>query len=294
MAQNVLVLGGTRFFGKDLVDKLLEAGHTVTIATRGNTEDPFGDRVERIKVDRTDEAALAAATEGRRFDVVYDNICYTADEARAAIRVFEGKVGHYVLTSSLSVYGTGSADMQESLVDASALEVPPSPVGQVAYGEGKAQAEAVFFREAPFPASAARFPIVLGPNDYTKRLHFHADRIKNGVSFVMPNTEARICFIHEEEAADFLKWLGESGVTGPFNAASAGKPKLRELLAAIDKETGGSVIVLPEGPDSEASPFGIPDDWAMDTSKAKQAGFVFRDLDDWLPGLIGMLARGEA
>ncbi|EXG83235.1 NAD-dependent epimerase/dehydratase family protein [Saccharibacillus sacchari] len=294
MTQNVLVLGGTRFFGKVLVDKLLEAGHAVTIATRGNTEDPFGDRVERIKVDRTDEAALAAATEDRRFDVVYDNICYTADEARAAIRVFEGKVGHYVLTSSLSVYGTGSADMHEGLLDTAALEVPPSPVGQVSYGEGKAQAEAVFFREAPFPASAARFPIVLGPNDYTKRLHFHVDRIKNGVSFVMPNTEARICFIHEEEAADFLKWLGESGVTGPFNAASAGKPKLRKLLATIDQEAGGAVIVLSEGPDSEASPFGIPDDWAMDTSKAEHAGFVFRKLDDWLPGLIGMIAREEA
>ncbi|NGZ75600.1 NAD-dependent epimerase/dehydratase family protein [Saccharibacillus alkalitolerans] len=294
MTQNVLVLGGTRFFGKILVEKLIGAGHAVTIATRGRTEDSFGDRVERIKVDRADEAALAAAAEGRYWDVVYDNICYTADEARAAIRVFDGKVGHYVLTSSLSVYGAGSADMPEERVDTASLDVPPSPVGKVPYGEGKAQAEAVFFREAPFPAAAARFPIVLGPNDYTKRLHFHVDRIKNGVSFVMPNTQACICFIYEEEAADFLKWLGETGQTGPFNAASAGKPKLRELLALIDRETGGSAIVMSEGPESEASPFGIEDDWAMDTSRAESAGFVFRSLDDWLPPLVRELAAPEA
>lgn len=294
MTQNVLVLGGTRFFGKILVEKLLDAGHTVTIATRGGTQDPFGDRVERIKVDRTDEAALAAAVEGRQWDVVYDNICYNADEARAAIRVFTGKTERYVLTSSLAVYQAGSADLEEGMVNTALLDVPAGAADKVPYGEGKAQAEAVFFREAPFQAAAARFPIVLGPNDYTKRLHFHVDRIKNGVSFAMPNTDARICFIHEEEAADFLKWLGESGVTGPFNAASTGKPKLRELFAAIDRETGGQTIVLSEGPEDGSSPFGIEDDWAMDTSRAEEAGFEFRSLDDWLPGLIGQLARGEA
>ncbi|MCQ4087101.1 NAD-dependent epimerase/dehydratase family protein [Saccharibacillus sp. JS10] len=294
MSKQMLVLGGTRFFGKILVHKLLQAGHQVTIATRGTTEDSFGDQVQRIQVDRTDESALAAALEGRSFDVVFDNICYNADEARAAIRVFSGKIGHYVLTSSLSVYSDWAFDMAESLVDTTTLSVPPSPVGKVAYGEGKAQAEAVFFQEAPFSVSAARFPIVLGPNDYTKRLHFHVDRIQSGTSFVMPNTDAQICFVHEEEAADFLKWLGESGVTGAFNAASQGKPKLRELLAEIEKQSGGSVIVLPEGPEGESSPFGIPGDWAMDTSKAEAAGFTFRSLEDWLPDLIGMLVRKEA
>ena len=294
MTQKVLVLGGTRFFGRDLVEKLLEAGHSVTIATRGSTKDPFGDRVERLRVDRTDEAALGSAVHGRFWDIVYDNICYTADEARAAIRVFTGKVGRYVLTSSLSVYEPGSAERREEEVDTSALELPSGPAGQVSYGEGKAQAEAAFFQEAPFPASAARFPIVLGPHDYTKRLHFHVERIKNGTSFVMPNTEARMCFIHEQEAAEFLKWLGENDVTGPFNASSVGRPRLRELLAAIDRETGGQAIVMPEGPDGEASPFGVPEDWAMDLSRAQEAGFVFRQLDDWLPELIGVLARGEA
>ncbi len=290
MAQDVLVLGGTRFFGKIRVEKLLEAGHAVTILTRGTTPDPFGERVTRIRADRTDEAALAAAAEGRHWDVVYDNICYDANEARAAIRVFTGKIGRYVLTSSLSVYEAGSADMKEELVDTAALAVPAGPVDKVPYGEGKAQAEAVFFREAPFPAAAARFPIGLGPNDYTTRLQFHVDRIKSGVSFVMPNTEARICFIHEEEAADFLLWLGGIDAVGPFNAASAGKPKLRQVLGAIDRETGGQAIVLPEGPDSEGSPFGIPDHWAMDTSRAEEAGFKFRELDDWLPGLVRELA----
>ncbi|MGR4032399.1 NAD-dependent epimerase/dehydratase family protein, partial [Bacillus sp. ZZQ-131] len=52
--KKVLVLGGTRFFGKHLVEYLLQAGHDVTIATRGVTEDSFGSAVKRIIVDRED------------------------------------------------------------------------------------------------------------------------------------------------------------------------------------------------------------------------------------------------
>ena len=51
---NILVLGGTRYFGIHLVNDLLAMGHNVTIATRGQTPDTFGDQVTRIHVDRND------------------------------------------------------------------------------------------------------------------------------------------------------------------------------------------------------------------------------------------------
>lgn len=50
----ILVIGGTRFFGIHTVNALLEHGHDVTIATRRNTSDSYGDKVERICVERTD------------------------------------------------------------------------------------------------------------------------------------------------------------------------------------------------------------------------------------------------
>mgnify|MGYP000381006429 CR=1 FL=1 len=52
---NILVIGGTRFFGIHMVNKLLEQGHEVTIATRGKTPDSYGDKVERITIQRTNE-----------------------------------------------------------------------------------------------------------------------------------------------------------------------------------------------------------------------------------------------
>eukprot|EP01034_Spumella_vulgaris_P024864 gene24864-31253_t len=55
MHKNILVIGGTRHVGKLLVQKLLDAGHRVTLATRGRTADSFGDRVQRVRVDRRDK-----------------------------------------------------------------------------------------------------------------------------------------------------------------------------------------------------------------------------------------------
>lgn len=51
----ILVIGGTRFFGIHMIKELLAKGHDVTIATRGNASDAFGDSVERIIIERTNE-----------------------------------------------------------------------------------------------------------------------------------------------------------------------------------------------------------------------------------------------
>ena len=43
---NILVIGGTRYFGIHMVNKLLEQGHDITIATRGKTPDSY-DEIEK-------------------------------------------------------------------------------------------------------------------------------------------------------------------------------------------------------------------------------------------------------
>lgn len=72
----ILVIGGTRYFGIHMVNKLLEQGHEVTIATRGKTPDSYGDKVERITIQRTNEESMREALQGKHFDVVIDKIAY--------------------------------------------------------------------------------------------------------------------------------------------------------------------------------------------------------------------------
>src|SRR5438132_1355002 len=104
MAANILVLGGTNFIGLALVRGLLEAGANVTIATRGLSRDPFGDLVKRRKTERRDPACLRKLARSKAWEVVYDQICYSAEDAAAACDAFEGHVGRYIFTSSVVVY----------------------------------------------------------------------------------------------------------------------------------------------------------------------------------------------
>ncbi|NBD24070.1 NAD-dependent epimerase/dehydratase family protein [Paenibacillus glycinis] len=291
--RKIIVLGGTRFFGRKLVERLLAAGDEVAILTRGGLPNPFGDRVKHIQADRKDAAALREALGDEKYDVVYDNICYLPQEAEEAAELFAGRAGKYVVTSSLSVYPYGGAGKTEAMFDARGYKLPSPYPADIDYSEGKRLVEAVLLQKAPFPVAAARFPIVLGTEDYTRRLHFHVEHVLQGRPIGMPAPDAPMSFILADEAAEFLDWLGRSAAEGPYNACSRGEISPGGVVRLIEEATGKSANVVPEADGEDQSPFGIPAPWYMDTAKAQAEGFAFRELSDWLPRLIDRLAQEE-
>ncbi len=73
-SMEILVVGGTKYFGIPMVQKLIQQGHKITLATRQTTQDCFGGHVERVKIERTNPASLKNAFSGRTFDVVIDKL----------------------------------------------------------------------------------------------------------------------------------------------------------------------------------------------------------------------------
>lgn len=154
--REVLVIGGNRYFGKRLIDRLLAAGDRVTVLNRGSSAPPPG--VVHLPADRDDEQALVAAIGSRTFDVVLDQVCYTPRQAATARRVFTGRTGRYVMTSTVEVYEREDSEalVRESAVDPTGvtvdLELPwhEPEFLEAHYGEGKRQAEAVFSADPPF------------------------------------------------------------------------------------------------------------------------------------------------
>lgn len=102
--KSAIVLGGTHFFGKHLVQDLLVKGVEVTIATRGTTSDPFGDLVKRIRLDREQRETIAAAADTGEWDVLFDQTCYSPIEAQDVMELFAGKIKRYIFTSTMAVY----------------------------------------------------------------------------------------------------------------------------------------------------------------------------------------------
>ena len=74
---------------------------------------------------------------------------------------------------------------------------------EFSYGEGKRQAEAVLFKEASFPVVAVRFPIVMGEDDYTRRLHFHVEHILQNQPITLPNIDAKMSYITDRKPLNF-------------------------------------------------------------------------------------------
>ncbi|MEH7400466.1 NAD-dependent epimerase/dehydratase family protein [Gottfriedia acidiceleris] len=284
--KKVLVLGGTRFFGKRLVHKLIDKGYDVSIATRGLTEDEFGDQVSRFVIDRRNPATMAKLSK-HNWDIVYDNICYTPKEAKEIIKLLTNQVKKYIFTSSLAVYDTGLNHVETDF-DPYNYPIKYNKDNEYSYAEGKRLCEAVLYQEANFPVFAARFPIVLGPDDYTKRLLFHVDKVLRNEEIILSDLNKEMTFIDSDETAEFLLWLGEneSIKSGPFNACSNGEITFQEIINICEKETGKEAIINSHGPVEDQSPFDAYSDQSLSNQKAKKEGFQFLEVHDWMKNLI--------
>ena len=284
--KKVLVLGGTRFFGKRLVHKLIDKGYDVSIATRGLTEDDFGDRVSRFIIDRRNPETLTSLST-HKWDLVFDNICYTPSEAKEIIKLLTNHVKKYIFTSSLAVYDTGLNHVETDF-DPYNYHIEYNKDNEYSYAEGKRLCEAVLYQEANFPVFAARFPIVLGPDDYTKRLLFHVDKVSRNEEIIISDLNKEMTFIDSDETAEFLLWLGEneSIKSGPFNACSNGEITFKEIINICEKETGKKAIINSHGAVEHQSPFDAYSDQSLSNEKAKKEGFQFLEVHDWMKKLI--------
>lgn len=288
--KKILVMGGTRFFGRRLVQLLVDKGHDVTVATRGNTDAGFGDAVRYLTLDRFDKSSLAQIGQ-QEWDVVYDQICFAPTDAAEAIDSLTGKVGRYIFTSTMAVYDQNyHPDMTEDEFDPATYPIQMGRSDKFAYGEGKRLAEAVFFQQASFPVAAVRFPIVFGPDDYTKRLHTPVQAVQQGDTIQMQKDDHHMCFVSSAEAADFLAWLAYQTVAGPFNACSNGVISSHTLIEHIEEATGQTAVVEYTDQQSNLSITNLAHSYSMKTDRALEAGYSFANLMSWLLPLLQTLA----
>jgi nucleoside-diphosphate-sugar epimerase len=299
MGKNILVIGGTRHFGKLLVQRLVMAGHRVTIATRGYAPDPFGKRIERIRVDRRNELAMRNAFRGANYDLVYDQMCYSPLDAAISTRTFAGRVGRYVMTSTIDVYrpllGKQAAPFREADLNVLAQPIDtgypwhdPSLAVQ-SYVDGKLQAEAYLYRDGSLPLATARIGHVLGgPEDFTGRLAHYVDLARACAPLRYTNQHAATSFMAPSAAADFLVWAGAQEFEGAVNAACGGALSAHGLYHRVADmlDARPESVRAESGKPGELSPFDYPAPLALDTSRATALGYRFGHSDEWLDDAI--------
>lgn len=286
----VLVIGGTRFFGIHMVHELLAKGHDVTIAARGKTPDPFGDRVKRIFLERTSEESIRDALRGNRYDVVIDKIAYCSHDIKYIMDNID--CGKYIYMSSTAVYDPKHINTVEEDFDAAGKELIWCDRGDFSYEQVKRQAEYALWQQYPDKKwIAVRYPFVIGKDDYTKRLLFYVEHTMKSIPMNVDNMEYQMGFIRSDEAGKFLAFLTDRDVTGAFNGASEGTVSLKEIIGYVEEKTGSKAIIDPAGEDA---PYNGEPEYSICTDKAKALGYTFSELKDWIYELLDYYIQAVA
>lgn len=191
----VLVLGATGFLGPPLVDRLVAAGHQVTIFHGGGARPGTLAGLPEIRGDRNHLHGHVDEFRHLRPDVVVDLLAFTETQAQGLMAAFRGVAGRVVVLSSGDVYRAndilfrrveGSIE-QTPLAESSALRDRLFPYRGVsvpqAYGidwddYDKILVERSVRSEGSLPATVLRLPMVYGPGDYQGRKRRFAAYLK--------------------------------------------------------------------------------------------------------------------
>jgi 2'-hydroxyisoflavone reductase len=224
----LLILGGTSFLGRHLVDAALARGHGVALLNRGRTRPGLWREVEELRGDR--DGDLKALGE-RSWDAVIDTSGYVPRVVQASAELLAAAAPHYTFVSSISVYADFRSGPNETSPLARLAE-PESEDVQRHYGPLKAGCERVV--EAAFPRGAliVRPGLIVGPWDPTGRFTYWPARLARGGDVLAPEPrDLKVQFVDARDLAAWTIALVERGTTGIFNATGpVPRPTLEELL----------------------------------------------------------------
>jgi 2'-hydroxyisoflavone reductase len=217
----LLVLGGTKFLGRAVVEEALERGHAVTLLTRGETNPELFPDAERLRGDRNGDLT---ALEGREWDAVLDTSGYLPRVVRASAELLADHAAHYTFVSSISVYSDFSEPAGEDDTPLTRLDdTSDESLEGERYGGFKALCERVVDEVFPGRSALVRPGLIVGPNDPTRRFTYWPKRVAQGGEVLAPGRRGRqVQFVDARDLASWLVDLGERRTDGTFNATGPG------------------------------------------------------------------------
>jgi 2'-hydroxyisoflavone reductase len=229
----LLVLGGTKFLGRAVVEAALVRGHEVTLFNRGRTNPELFPEAERIRGDREQDLT---ALRGRSWDAAIDMATFLPRVVRLSVEALRNAVARYVYVSSISVY----ADMTAAPVEGGAVATLADPTSERIedYGALKAACEQIVTDAFGGHALVVRPGLIVGPHDPTDRFTYWPRRIAAGGTVLAPSPpDAPVQFIDARDLGAWIVHATERSLVGTYNAT--GKPiTFGQLLEACKRVSG--------------------------------------------------------
>ncbi len=238
----LLVLGGTHFVGRAVVEHALQAGDEVTTLTTGASGPPV-DGAEARHADRRDPAALRDALADDVWDAVVDTWAGAPRHVLAAVETLRGRAGHWTYVSSRSVYRPPVLPgVDES---APVVEGDPTSLDADDYAAAKRGGELATLRHDA-PVLLARAGLVLGPYENVGRLPFWLGRVARGGRVPVPGPpDLPIQLLDARDLAGWVRRSALRATAGAFNVVSpGGRVTMGDVLAACVEVTGSDAELV--------------------------------------------------
>ena len=280
--KRMLILGGTRFLGPEIVRAAIEAGWEVTLFNRGKSNPDMFDELEKRTGDRntSDYASLA---EGE-WDLVVDTSCYIPAHVTAAIEALGDRVGHYVVVSTISVYadGDGTGENGEVTEDHKLAEISAEKLAEYEviqdvgrkdggqyYGALKAECERAARKALPGKVTVVRPGLIVGPDDGSDRYTYWPVRVAEGGEVLAPgDPDAEVQYVDVRDLGPFTFDVGARRVGTTMNGVGFDEPvTMREMLESC----------LVEDVETKFT-------WATDEQLRENGVAPWMGLPLWIPG----------
>jgi 2'-hydroxyisoflavone reductase len=306
---NILIIGGTRFLGRALVNSARERGHSLTLFNRGKSGPGLFPDVEQVTGDRmTDLDTLA----GRKWNTVIDTCGFEPGAVRVSAGKLADAVERYVFISSISAYGSiGQPGVDESYPAAHLPEGEPETFKMENYGALKALCEQAAEDALPGRALNIRPGLIVGEFDLTDRFTYWPWRVAQGGEVLAPGHPGYLTqFIDVRDLADWTIRMIEEERAGIYNATGPETPMPLSQLLETSKQVSGSDAAFTWASEEfllsnnvqpwMEMPLWIPEsdpDAALNQTsirKALAAGLAFRPLEDTLRSTLAWAATRPA
>ena len=292
---NILIIGGTRFLGKHLVDSALARGHQITLFNRGKTNPDLFPNIETIIGNREHDINKLS---GRNWDTVIDTCGYVPRIVRESGVGLERSVRRYVFISTLSVHADNReiGIAEEYPVGKLEDETVEEITGET-YGPLKALCEKTILDLYGEHGLVVRPGLIVGPNDPTDRFTYWPVRVAQGGDVLAPERpEVPVQIIDVRDLSNFIIKLIENKASGIYSATGPDYEltfgAMLETCKRVSESNANiqwaSVDFLKQNKVEEWSdmPVWVPDNEEnvgfsrFDVSKGIKAGMKFRPLEE--------------
>ena len=238
MAEKVLVLGGSYFVGKKIVEYLAEKEYEVTVLNRG-TKPVSAKNISQLICDRNDAAAMKQVLAGKTFDYVIDVSWQDVSWVKHLCDALNfDPVKKLIFISSSAVY------------DVENLSIPFKEDDTLAenkywtfYGQGKIDAERYyeeFLRSKSTNLVILRPPYIYGEYNYAQRESLIFRQLMEDKPVVIPASNPKLQFIYTEDLAAVVDCLltAETGKESVFNVGNKEEVTSKAWVEACARAAG--------------------------------------------------------